>query len=142
MKLCGKIAELDNSNLLLTCDIEVLTGLFVKIMVFWDVTLCNLVDGCLHHPGTFYPRIWSRRVNSKTYSYTLHILHNTQCHTTDVIRCNVYISNSVYSSLYPFQVRVFLVIVGFYLEEMIAVVCHIYKVLLVPHFYCNKFLVH
>jgi hypothetical protein len=55
MKLCGKIAELDNSNLLLTYDIEVLTGVLVRIMVFWDVTSCSLVDGCLHLPGTSNP---------------------------------------------------------------------------------------
>jgi hypothetical protein len=103
MKLCGKRAGLDNSNLVQTCDVEVLTEVFVRIMVFWDVTSCSLVYGCLRLPGTSYPQIWSRRVNSKTYSsysYTLHILHNTECHITDVvIRCNVYISNSLYSSL-------------------------------------------
>jgi len=98
MKLYGKIAGLDNSNLVQTCDVEVLTAVFVRIMVFWGVISCSLVDWCLRLPGT-YPHIWSRRGNSKTYSYTLHILHNTQCHIIDVIRCNAYISSSVYSFL-------------------------------------------
>jgi hypothetical protein len=91
----GKMAGLDNSNQMLTCDIDVLTAVFVRIMVFWDVTSCSLVDGYLCLPGTSYPHISSRRVNSKTYSYIPHILHITDV----VIRCNVYSSNSVYSSM-------------------------------------------
>jgi hypothetical protein len=72
---CGKIAGLDNSNLVLTCDMEVLMAVFVRIMVFWDVMPCSLVHASCGNITSPYLEQKSKQ-HDTLIPYTLSTLHN------------------------------------------------------------------
>jgi hypothetical protein len=43
---------------------KVLTAVAMNIIVFWDVTRCNLAGSFEHFRGTYYPHLQSRRVDA------------------------------------------------------------------------------